>query len=143
MLLDPWNVFSASFGSVPKPYTAFVTLVDLAIYFALMAKVIHARKIYQIPSPVTDGPEAFLRITRVSASSAEQLVLHLPLLWIASFAMSDLFAASLGAVWALSRVLYARGYYKKAKRRAKGLVIGLVVNGILFAGAMAGVMASF
>jgi hypothetical protein len=73
----------------------------------------------------------------------EQLILHLPLLWVAAFAMDDLFAASLGAVWAFGRVLYARGYYRKAKRRTMGFVIGMAVNALLFAGAVAGVIASF
>ena len=143
MLLDPWNVFASSFGSVPKPYTALATLLDLAIAFSLMVRVVYARKTYQVPHPSLDGPEAFVRISRVQANTIEQLVLHLPLLWIAALAMNDVFAASLGFVWALSRILYARGYYKKAKRRAKGIMIGLVVNALLFAGALAGTLASF
>ncbi len=143
MLLDPWNVFSSSFGLVPKPYTALATLTDLVLAFSLMVRVVYARKTHQIPHPSLDGPETFVRIARVQVSMIEQLVLHLPLLWIAAFAMNDVFSASLGFVWALSRILYARGYYKKAKRRAKGVMIGLVVNVLLFAGALAGTIASF
>jgi hypothetical protein len=143
MPLDPWSVFSADFGSFPKPYTAFVTLIDLAIYFVFMINVARARGTYKIQAPATDGPDAFLRIFRVQANTTEQLVLHLPLLWIAAFAMDDIFAASLGTLWALGRILYARGYYKKAKRRSKGFLIGLVVNAILFAGALAGTIGAF
>ena len=111
-----------------------MTLIDLAIYALVMANVARARISYKIPVPQTEGPEAFLRILRVQVNSAEQLVLHLPLLWIAAFAMDDIFAASLGAVWAFARVLYTRGYYQKPKRRAKGYVISFIINGILLIG---------
>ena len=143
MPIDPWNVFSANFGSVAKPYTAFATLIDMAVYFALIANVGRARRRYKIQAPMTDGPEGFLRVLRVQENTVEQLALHLPLLWIAAFAMDDMFAASLGAVWALSRVIYARGYYQKAKRRTKGFVIGMIVNVLLFLGAITGTIASF
>jgi hypothetical protein len=143
MPLDPWSVFTADFGAMPKPSTAFVTLLDMAIYCVLFINVGRARGKYKVAAPSVDGPEPFLRILRVQANTVEQLVLHLPLLWMAAFAMDDLFAASFGAVWALSRVLYARGYYRKPKRRAKGFVIGMIVNAILFAGTLAGVIASF
>jgi glutathione S-transferase len=143
MLIDPWSVFTADFGSVPKPYTAFVTLLDMVLYQAITFKVIRARGKYKVVAPSTDGPEPFQRILRVQANTVEQLVVHLPLLWIAAFAMDDMFAAAFGAVWILGRILYARGYYRKAKRRTKGFVIGMVVNIILFLGALAGTVASF
>jgi glutathione S-transferase len=143
MPIDPWSVFTANFGDMPKPYTAFATLIDMAIYFVLIWNVGGARRKYKIEAPATEGPDAFLRVLRVQTNTVEQLALHLPLLWIAAFAMDDAFAAAFGAIWALSRILYARGYYKKAKRRHKGFAIGMLVNLILFVGAAAGVVASF
>jgi glutathione S-transferase len=143
MPLDPWSIFTADFGGLPKPYTAFVTLLDMAIYFVIIANVGRARAQYKVKAPSTEGPDPFQRVLRVQVNTVEQLALHLPILWIAAFAMDDAFAASFGVVWALGRVLYARGYYQKAKRRTKGFVIGMVVNGILFVGALAGTLASF
>jgi glutathione S-transferase len=143
MNVDPWNIFTAGFGTVPKPYTAFVTLLDMALYFLMSVNVMFGRGKYKIKAPDTDGPEVFQRIFRVHANTLEQLALHLPLLWIAAFAMDDVFAAAFGGVWTLSRVLYARGYYLDAKRRDKGFVIGIGVNVILFLGALAGTIASF
>ena len=143
MPLDPWNVFSADFGTVGKPYTAFVTLLDMLLYFVLITNVGRARKIYKVKAPLTDGPEGFLRVFRLQTSTVEQLMLHLPLLWVAAFAMDDMFAAAFGMIWAFARVLHIRGYIKKARRQTKGFLIGMIVNGILFAGAMAGTLASF
>jgi uncharacterized membrane protein YecN with MAPEG domain len=143
MPIDPWHLFTVDFGAFPKPGTALVTLIDMAIYFAFTFNVGRARMKHKIDAPEMNGPEDFVRVLRVQANTVEQLVFHLPLLWIAAFAMDDAFAAAFGAVWALSRVLYARGYYKKAKRRHKGFVIGMIVNMILLIGAAAGVLASF
>ncbi len=143
MLIDPWNVFTANFGTMPKPYTAFVTLLDILLYVILMVRVGGARRKHQIDAPTTTGPVEFMRVLRVHANTTEQLVMHLPLLWIAAFAMDDVFAAAFGAVWILARILYARGYYRKARSRHKGFLIGMIVNLILFIGAMAGTIASF
>jgi len=143
MPIDPWSVFTANFGTFPFPSTAFVTLVDMAIYFALTFNVGRARSKYKVQAPATDGPDAFQRVLRVQENTVEQLALHLPLLWIAAFAMDDIFAAAFGAIWAFSRVIYARGYYQKAKRRHKGFLIGMLVNIVLFIGALTSVIASF
>jgi glutathione S-transferase len=71
------------------------------------------------------------------------LALHLPLLWIAAYAMDDVFAATLGLIWVFARVLYAARYYQKAGRRHKGFLIAMLANIALFAGAVAGTIASF
>lgn len=142
MTLDPWHIFTANFGHLPKPYTACVTLLDMLLYFILSFNVGRARATFKVRAPATDGPDEFQRIFRTQMNTMEQLVLHLPLLWIAAFAMSDVFAAAFGAVWWAARILYARGYYLKAKRRTKGFMIALLVNLILLLGAIAGTMAS-
>ncbi len=143
MTIDPWHVFTTNFGMMPAPYTAFVTLLDLVLYFILTFNVARARGKYKVTAPNIDGPDAFLRIFRVQMNTLEQMAMHLPLLWIAAFAMDDVFAAAFGAVWLLGRILYARGYYRKAKSRSKGFIISMLVNGVLFLGALAGTIASF
>ncbi len=142
MSVDPWNVFSAHFGQMPAPSTALVTMLDLLAYLVFTVNVGRARSKYKIRAPATDGPDGFLRVFRVQQNTAEALIMHLPLLWIAAFAMDDIFAAALGAVWLFGRCLYARGYYDKAKRRTKGFLIGMVVNIVLFAATLASVLAS-
>ncbi len=143
MTLDPWNIFTASFGHMPKPYTAFVTLLDMILYITVSFRVAMARGKYDVEPPNTTGPEKFNRIFRVQQNTLEQLMFHLPLLWIAAFAMDDVFAAAFGIVWTFGRVLYARGYYNKPKRRLKGFQIAMFINLILLIGALAGTVASF
>ena len=90
-----------------------------------------------------DGPPEFVRVLRVQMNMSEQLVLHLPLLWIGALAMDDVFAAAFGSIWLVGRILYVRGYYMKAKRRMKGFIISMAVNAVLFIAAIVGVIASF
>lgn len=143
MTVDPWHIFTTNFGSMPSPYTAFITLLDMVLYLILTINVSRARGKYKVSAPSMEGPDAFLRIFRVQMNTLEQLAIHLPILWIASFAMNDVFAAAFGSIWLFGRILYARGYYRKAKSRAKGFIISMFVNVILFVGAMAGTIASF
>lgn len=143
MSVDPWHIFTTHFGLMPAPYTAFVTLLDMALYSIITFNVSRARGKYKVSAPNVDGPDIFQRIFRTQMNTVEQLVIHLPLLWIAAFSMDDVFAASFGAIWLFGRILYARGYYRKAKSRAKGFIISMFVNLILFCGAIAGTIASF
>lgn len=143
MILDPWNVFTAGFGQMPKPCTAFVTLLDMFLYFIVTFNVGRARTKHKVQAPNTSGPEEFMRVYRVQMNTLEQLMFHLPLLWIAAYAMDDVFAASFGVLWTFARILYARGYYQRPKRRFKGFIIAMVINFILFTGALVGTVASF
>jgi glutathione S-transferase len=143
MSLDPWHIFTANFGEVPKPYTAFATLLDMVMYLVVTFNVGRARKKYKVEVPRMDGPEGFLRVFRVQMNTLEQLAFHLPLLWIAAYAMDDVFAAMLGLIWFFGRILYAVRYYQKTNRRHKGFMIAMFANGLLLIGAFAGTMASF
>jgi len=143
MNIDPWSVFSSNFGQMPKPYTAFLTLLDMVLYFVVTYYVGVARKKHKVEAPATEGPEAFMRVFRVQQNTLEQLAQHLPILWIAAFSMDDVFAAAFGSLWLFGRILYARGYYLKSKRRHKGFVISMFMNLILLIGAIVGVVASF
>jgi glutathione S-transferase len=143
MNIDPWNIFTSNFGQMPKPYTAFATLIDMALYLFVTIKVGHARTKHKVQAPSVDGPPIFQRVFRVQQNTLEQLALHLPLLWIAAYAMDDVFAAAFGSVWIFGRILYAIRYYDKAQRRTKGFIISMTANAILFIGCLASVIASF
>lgn len=143
MTLDPWHVLTSNFGQVPKPYTALATLLDMMLYFVTMIKVAKARKNYGVEVPRTDGPPEFQAIFRVQMNTLEHLAFHLPMLWIAAYAMDDVFAALLGFIWFFARVLYAVRYYQKPSRRLKGFAISIFANGLLLLGALAGTIASF
>jgi glutathione S-transferase len=114
------------------PFSGLVTLFALAIYFMFALKVATARIKYKVPPPATDGPPEFLRILRVQANTLEQIVIFLPLLWMAAFATHDAMAALIGIFWPVSRLVYAAGYYKDAKKRLPGFIFGTGVLFLLF-----------
>ncbi len=114
------------------PWTGLVTLFTLLVVFVLAYQVGRARSKYKVPAPNTHGPEEFVRAMRVHANSVEYLVIFLPLLWMAALATRDEIAAIIGVFWPISRIIYATGYYKDAKKRMPGFVMGVGVIVVLF-----------
>ena len=83
-----------------------------------------------------DGPDDFLRVLRVQGNTAENLLIFLPALWLFAFTFTDLWAAAIGILYPIGRVLYARGYYAEALKRSTGFTIGLAATAILWIGAV-------
>ncbi|MGE3624081.1 MAG: MAPEG family protein [Bdellovibrionales bacterium] len=130
-------------GMLEDRYTAAVILVDMIIYFALVFNVGRARIKFKVQAPSTDGPPEFRRVYRTQMNTMEQLMLHLPLLWLAAVSIGDSYAALLGCLWIVGRVLYARDYYKAAKGRQRGFFIALFSNVVLLISVAAGIVAAF
>jgi glutathione S-transferase len=114
------------------PWTGIVTLLTLIVYFVITFNVGRARMKYKVMAPEVDGPPEFLRVLRVQMNTLEQLVLFLPLLWLAALAARDELAAAIGLIWPISRIMYALGYYKDAKKRHVGFLLGFLVLVALF-----------
>jgi glutathione S-transferase len=141
--MHTWYLMTNHFGSLHTPYAAAVTLLDLLFYLILAVNVSRARSKHKVEAPSTDGPAAFRRVYRAHMNMLEQLAIHWPLLWLNAFAVGDKFAALLGCLWLIGRILYARDYYRDAKLRSRGFFVALAANAILFLSAVAGVIASF
>ena len=111
---------------------SIITVSALIVYYANIIKVGMARAKYNVQPPAMTGDPNFERALRVQQNMLEQLILFLPLLWIFSYYVSELWGAILGSIWILGRVLYAWGYYQEAKKRTLGFGIsGLSVLGLL------------
>lgn len=115
------------------PYTGLVTLFALGVYFYFALRVGRARRMFKIAPPTMEGPPEFSRTMRVHANTTEQLLLFLPLLWIAALSSRDEIAAIIGAFWPIGRLMYGFGYYQDAEKRYPGLIINLMVVALLFA----------
>ena len=72
------------------------------------------------------GEPDFERVVRVQQNTLEQLVFFLPLLWLFSFYVSPLWAAGVGAIWLVGRIVYAWGYYQAAEKRTIGFGISFI-----------------
>ncbi len=110
------------------PLTAIVTLIALVLYFVVTMNVGRARVKYNVLAPRTDGPEEFQRYFRVQMNTLEQIVLFLPLLWLAAVTVHDGLAAAIGLFWPVGRTIYARSYYRNPAKRGPGFIVGVATD---------------
>jgi len=119
-----------------------IILLALLEFMAFGAAVGYARKKYGVKAPATSGHEIFERHFRVHYNTMEQLVVFIPSIYFFAAYISSLWATILGAVFLVSRILYAVGYVKDPAKREFGSVLGAVGTLIPFFGAIYGVVMS-
>lgn len=116
--------------------TSLVTVSALLVYFVTTINVGRTRAKYKVVPPAMTGDPNFERALRVQQNTLEQLVSFIPLLWIFSYYVSELWGAILGGIWILGRVLYAWGYYQEAKKRMLGFGISSLSGIVLLLGSL-------
>ena len=119
------------------PYASLATIACVAVYTVVAFNVGGARVKYKVPAPSTDGPPEFLVRLRVQMNTLEQLALALPAIWLCAVWVGDSWAGLGGAVWALGRVMYARGYYTDPKKRSAGFMIAFIAAMAMLVAALA------
>jgi glutathione S-transferase len=122
-------------------WTAIVTLLAVLFYFYTSVGVARARAKFGVKAPATVGHPEFERTFRVQTNTLEWMPIFLPSLWLFAAYVSDIGAAVIGLVWILGRVLYFLGYTEAAEKRGRGFGIQALAAGVLFLGALGGVIA--
>lgn len=122
-------------------YVAIVTLVALLVYFWMGMGVAGARRKSGISAPAMTGDPVLERAVRVQANTLEWLPIFLPSLWLFHFFWAEqdpnsYITASLGFVWIIGRILYARGYIKDPGKRELGFLIQTLAAAVLLFGAL-------
>jgi uncharacterized membrane protein YecN with MAPEG domain len=106
----------------------------LAILLALLAsfRVSQLRVKYQVQAPATIGPPEFERAFRAHANTVENMILYIPLLWMAAFFYGGQIPFWLGLLWIAGRVLYILGYSQgdTAKRRPGAMLSYAALAGL-------------
>ena len=115
---------------------SIITLLALLVYFITIINVGRARAKYKIAPPATTGDPNFERVLRVQQNTLEQLVFFLPLLWLFSYYIGDLWGSILGGLWILGRAIYAWGYYQAVEKRTIGFAISSLSSMTLLAGTL-------
>ncbi len=128
---------------ITMKYTALVTILAIVVTFYFSARVGAGRAKLGIDAPATTGNPTFDRIFRVHANTVEQIVLFIPMLWIAMMVVGDIWAAAIGALWIVGRLVYMSGYSADADKRGPGTLITLGSTGILTAISAWGVVQAF
>jgi len=117
-------------------YVAIVTLLALLVYFWMSLQVPIARKKCGIAAPAMTGDPLLERTIRAHYNTLEWLPLFLVPLWLFAIYWSDLWAAILGLVWIVGRILYQIGYVTEAGKRAPGFLIQFLAVAALLLGSL-------
>jgi len=117
-----------------------VILVALVEYIVFSGLVGRARGKYKVAAPAMTGHPDFERANRVHQNTLESLIVFIPAAWIFGLYVSARWAAALGVVFIVARVIYAIGYLRAAEKRGPGAGITGIVNIVLVVGALIGVV---
>ena len=115
-------------------YSAIVTILVLALYFYMGSVVGRMRGRHNVVAPAVIGHPEFERAFRVHANTMEQLVLFLPLLWLATLLYNGIawLPALFGLIFLIGRIVYMQIYMSDPQKRGPGILIGMVgVLGLL------------
>ena len=115
---------------------AIVTLLALLAYVWMSVSVGKARKESGISAPAMHGHPMLERYLRVQGNTLEWLAIFLPSLWLFALYWNDRFAAVVGLVWIVGRIIYALGYWAEASRRELGFMIQTLATAVLLFGAL-------
>ncbi len=121
--------------------------VEIVIALALLEFVVfgflvgRARAKYQVKAPATSGNEFFERYFRIHYNTLELLVVFLPAIILFAMHVNARWAAIVGAVYLVGRILYFRGYAEDPKKRDLGFMISMVPVLILLLGGLGGLVA--
>jgi glutathione S-transferase len=115
--------------------TALITCLAVAVYFSTTILVSRARSAYGIKAPATSGNPDFERVFRVQMNTLEAMPIFLPVLWLFAIYVGDPFAAAMGLVWILGRILYIVSYTKAADKRGPGFGVQAFATVALWLGA--------
>lgn len=132
-------------SELPGLLSAVVTILALLVYFYMGFRVGAMRGKHGIKAPATTGHPEMDRAVRVHMNTLEQLVVFLPLLWIATvfFHWVGWLPAAMGVVWVVGRLMYMQAYMADPDKRGTGFSITALAQIALLIMAIAGIIASW
>jgi len=115
-----------------------VMLVALLEYFGFAMAVGRARYRFEVKAPATTGNVDFERYYRAQMNTLEQLIVFVPALWSFAIFISVTWAAVLGVVFIVGRLLFFMGYVKAAEKRSAGFGLATFAQLFLLIGGIVG-----
>jgi len=118
-----------------------ILMLALLQYIAFAMLVGGARGKYGVKAPAVTGNETFERYFRVQQNTLELLVVFVPAIWLFGQSVSPLWAAILGCVYLVGRVVYFKSYVRDPAKRSAGfglsfLPIAAMLIGVLIKAGM-------
>ena len=117
-------------------YVAIVSALALLVYMYMAFQVGSGRGKYKVEAPAISGNPTWERLYRVQLNTVEQLVVFLPALWIFAYLGNPVWAAAIGLVFVIGRVIYMLAYVKDPGSRTLGFGLGFLANIVLVVGVL-------
>jgi uncharacterized membrane protein YecN with MAPEG domain len=115
---------------------AVVTLLCGATVFGMALTVAKTHKTTGILAPTMTGDPRLERAIRAHANTLEWLPIFLPSMWLFAIYWSAAWAAILGLLWLVGRIIYFLGYLSAPASRYPGFFIQAAAAFILQLGAL-------
>ncbi len=100
-----------------------LAVVQLFVFGTLVGR---ARGMYGVAAPATTGHPVFERYYRVQMNTVEALLVFLPGLYLGARYWSPKYAALLGVIYLIGRVIYLVAYVSDPKKRSLGFSLSMV-----------------
>ena len=119
-------------------------LVAVVIALALIEFVVlgmlvgRARGKYGVKAPATGGNEMFERWFRVHYNTMELMVVFVPATWLFGQYVSAQWAAGLGLVYVVGRIVYVRSYIADPAKREFGFGMSVLPILVMVVGVLLG-----
>ena len=113
-----------------------VTLLALLQFVVMGIMVGRARGLYGVKAPATTGHEQFERWFRVHYNTLEKLIVFLPSLWLFGYYVGQYYAAGLGGIYLIGRLLYAVTYTRDPATRGLGTLLSDMPMAIMLLGGL-------
>jgi len=117
---------------------AIVIVLALMEFVAFGMLVGRARGLYGVKAPAMSGHEVFDRYFRVHYNTMELLVVFVPSIWLFGLYVDPRWAAGLGAIYLVGRIVYFRSYVADPARRETGFGMSVLPVLVLLIGALIG-----
>lgn len=112
-----------------------LALIEVSVFSLLVGR---ARGKYGVKAPATSGNDMFERFYRVHYNTIENLVLFIPALWAFGYYVHEIWAAGIGAVFLVGRIVYGILYVKDPDTRGIGVLMSVLPCWILILGGLIG-----
>lgn len=113
-------------------YTTTATLLAVGFTLYAMGRAGSLRGKHNIVPPAVTGSPEYEIAARVHGNTVEQLVMFLPMLWLAAPGIGDMWAGLAGLVWFAGRILYARAMGSDPSKRGPGMMLTFLPTVALF-----------
>ncbi len=116
---------------------SLIVFLALFEYMVFILVVGATRNKYGVVAPATTGNELWERLYRIQVNTAEQLILFIPAVYGFAYFVSDIWAARIGVIFLIGRMVYFIGYRKSGDKRILGAVLSawpsyIMVFGVLY-----------